>query len=645
MADDTRVTLSRPGLACVFALLCALGCALPASALAGDIIVRRDSGLTAAERAQVRAGAGVELDRMLTLPDTEVVSVPDAREDNALARLNADPDVRFAVRDTPFHVAAVPEDDPEFRNQWALDSGPLPDIDVKRAWTESEGDGVTVAVIDQAVDVTHPDLAGQVADGGADFTRPDGCTVAMATGLEDHGTLIAGQVAAGHNGIGIIGVAPAAKVLPLRAMNNCGSGQPSWISLAMNAAGDAGVPVAVIATASNPLASQADKDGWNRLFADALRRNQDTLFVVSSGNLGNDNDQLPVYPCNTVDPTTGLRPANLVCVGATLRTDAPVCWGNVGLESVDLFAPGVEILSTAAPGQYLYARGTSMSAAIVAGVAALGKHFDEAASAASLKERLLSTVTTIPGLDRRSVSGGRVNAANVVEVRGGIGQGGAGGQWTTCDADHDGFLNQQDSCPAAYGTLLGCPDADGDGVRDLDDNCPAHANPDRADADGDGTGDVCDPTPLGDDADGDGRARLIDRCPTVYGTDPDGCPRIVQIPTPIPTATPTPTPWESAEVRVTKFGVTLTPKTCPRGRPGCQKSAKFTLRLSRSATVSLRVEQKAKRNGRTVWKRIATKSIKATTSARSTTVRRLKKGSYRVTASVAGKATTRSFRV
>ena len=69
MADDTRVTHSRPGYACALALLCVLGLSLPAEALASDIVVRRDPGLTAAERADVRADAGVKLERMLPLAE------------------------------------------------------------------------------------------------------------------------------------------------------------------------------------------------------------------------------------------------------------------------------------------------------------------------------------------------------------------------------------------------------------------------------------------------------------------------------------------------------------------------------------------------------------------------------------------------
>ena len=89
-------------------LLWALGVLLPQGARAADIIVRRDQGLTASERAQLRADAGVEHERMLSLPNTEVVSVPEADEAAALAALNADPDVVVAAPNVVVRPASEP---------------------------------------------------------------------------------------------------------------------------------------------------------------------------------------------------------------------------------------------------------------------------------------------------------------------------------------------------------------------------------------------------------------------------------------------------------------------------------------------------------------------------------------------------------
>src|SRR3954468_24519637 len=99
MADITRVTPPRTRLALVLGFLSLLLAALPATARASRIVVQRDPGLSAAERADVRADAGVRFAESLDLPDAEVVTVPAAGADRALAALNADPDVRFAAAD------------------------------------------------------------------------------------------------------------------------------------------------------------------------------------------------------------------------------------------------------------------------------------------------------------------------------------------------------------------------------------------------------------------------------------------------------------------------------------------------------------------------------------------------------------------
>ena len=90
-------------------------------------------------------------------------------------------------------------------------------------------------------------------------------------------------------------------------------------------------------------------------------------------------------------------------------------------------------------------------------------------------------------------------------------------------------------------------------------------------------------------------------------------------------------------------GVKVTPKRCPGARRTCLKTAKVTVRLTRAATASLRFEQRVKRGSRMIWKRYTTKSLNATTSARSYSLKRLKKGSYRVVVTVAGKGKTKNF--
>src|SRR3954453_2267830 len=170
MADDTRVTKSRCALACAVVLFWALGCTLPAVSNAAELLVQRDAGLSAHERADLRADAGVTFERTSALPRTELVSVPDSDEQAALIKLNADPHVAYAAPNITFHTAglAVPPltNDPGAYLQWDFESPTTDaDIDLSSAWRLNDrrpGAGVDVAVVDQLVHQTHEDFAGQI---------------------------------------------------------------------------------------------------------------------------------------------------------------------------------------------------------------------------------------------------------------------------------------------------------------------------------------------------------------------------------------------------------------------------------------------------------------------------------------------------
>jgi subtilisin family serine protease len=118
----------------------------------------------------------------MLLPDTEVVTVAAGEADAALATLNADPDVRYAERDGVVSAASnpppppfrVPVSDPWLKDLYAIQntgqhlSTGYPakngaDMDLREAWNLAQGAGVTVAVVDTGVVMTHPDFAGQLA--------------------------------------------------------------------------------------------------------------------------------------------------------------------------------------------------------------------------------------------------------------------------------------------------------------------------------------------------------------------------------------------------------------------------------------------------------------------------------------------------
>jgi hypothetical protein len=550
-----------------------------------------------------------------------------------------------------------------FKWQWSLNNeGSFPlyptaiadsDIDATDAWEVMEGQGVTVAVVDQLVYAAHPDLAGNV-EPGPDFTHADGCSAGDPTGPDDHGTMVAGLIAANRDDAGITGVAPLAHVKPLRAIDNCGSGKEDWILAAFNYAGAQHIPIVTASFASNPLDGPNAKT--NQDFVDVFDRYPNTLFVVAAGNEGNDNDDPahPVYPCSTKRPGPNPDVANLVCVGMTDNADNPTCWGNVGHSSVDLLAPGLSILSSVRPGisPFAYRSGTSMAAPLVAGTAALLLSSEPQLGAPQLAERLVEGVDHKAALEPISFAGGRLNAARTVNVTHRLGTGGGDSTtWRSCDRDHDEMRDDtgQDLCPDTPGNYHGCPDKDTDGVVDPTDNCAEASNAGQADTDGDGVGDACDATPRGDDADGDGIPSVDDRCPHQAGIAPAGCPNPDgSKPNPNPGATPTPTPPPNASaLTIISLKAKLTPPSCPKSAPKCTQVAKITIKLSRQAKVALKVEQQVRSHGRNVWKRLSVRSLTANPKGSTLTVRgkRGKKSKYRVTATVANKAKAVNFTV
>src|SRR5581483_7520628 len=131
------------------------------------------------------------------------------------------------------------------------------------------------------------------------------------------------------------------------------------------------------------------------------------LFVAAAGNSGVDNDRMPHYPSSY-----GLD--NIVAVAASDNNDHLTSFSNWGAKSVDLAAPGKDILSTTPGDSYSLMSGTSMAAPFVSGVAALIISKEKNITVTQLKKRLLESVDPVPELKGKVVSGGRLCAAKAV---------------------------------------------------------------------------------------------------------------------------------------------------------------------------------------------------------------------------------------
>lgn len=390
-----------------------------AAAVQDEIIVRHRADASAAERAEVRADAAVQLEDRLAMPGVEVVDVGSGSRSDALEALRADPDVVWAEPNRPVHIAT---NDPGWADQWSLQNpggplsiggypDPLPrvadaDADVAEAWAgnAARGAGVTVGVVDSGVQATHPDLAGQLLAGqafGTNLTPDD---------ENGHGTHVTGTIAAvADNNVGIAGAAPAAKVKPLRALDANGSGTTAGVADAFHAAGEQGLRI---------VNASLGADGPSNAEAQAILTHPNTLYVVAAGNDGKNVDSgIGTYPCRYTY-------ANVLCVGASTAEDLRPVWdtpdgvkgSNYGKTSVDLFAPGDSILSTFKGSQYAWSSGTSMASPLVAAAAALVLSAHPDWTTAQLKAAILDSVDHPKAFAGVSVTGGRLNAARALGI-------------------------------------------------------------------------------------------------------------------------------------------------------------------------------------------------------------------------------------
>ncbi|MFI9553630.1 S8 family peptidase [Nonomuraea endophytica] len=252
---------------------------------------------------------------------------------------------------------ASPEPDPLEPQQWGL-----PAIKLPQAWTQEQGDGVVIAIVDTGVDTDHPDLKDKIVD-GYDFVDGD----QDPKDSNGHGTHVAGIAAAvTRNGIGISGAAPGAMIMPVRVLGTVGSGDRATIVKGIVWAADNGAKVINLSLGETGLLSRLLKGGTlNPAILHAYSRG--AVVVAAAGNEGTVKQP---YKAAT----------QVLVVGASDQQGKPADFSNFGAEDA-VTAPGVRIMSTLPTyptpetlrntSGYGLLDGTSMAAPYVAGLAAL----------------------------------------------------------------------------------------------------------------------------------------------------------------------------------------------------------------------------------------------------------------------------------
>lgn len=349
------------------------------------------------------------------------------------------PDMRrYATVDNT--SAPVKINDPKMNRMWSLtgEKG----ISALEAWGTTRGQGVTVAVLDSGI-TAHPDLDANVLPGydfiaesafsndgngrdsdptdAGNWTVDDQCfTGSKATPSDWHGTHVAGTIAAiANNNEGIAGVAPEAKIVPVRVLGACGGFDSDITDGIIWAAGGSVRGVPANQHPAQVINMSIGSEGtcttpYRQAIAQANKRG--SIVVVAAGN--NNFDASKSSPGNCED---------VITVGATDKNGKRSYFSNYG-SRVDVSAPGGDrrywgggILSTlnagkTAPGKADYAeyQGTSMAAPHVAGIVALMKAVDPKLTYAQAKKVLQSTSQSVE-CDQSACGFGIVNAARAVQ--------------------------------------------------------------------------------------------------------------------------------------------------------------------------------------------------------------------------------------
>ncbi|MDH6070985.1 S8 family peptidase, partial [Umezakia ovalisporum] len=368
------------------------------------LIVKFNPEVTSTQANEIKNSLGVVKTQNIRLTGAEIWQLSGTTSvETALATYGRSRVFEYIEPDYIVTTAATIPNDPSFNLLWGLhntgQTGGTPDVDIDapEAWDIQTGNpDLVIGVIDTGVDYTHPDLVGNIwtnigeiaGDGidndgngyiddirGWDFAYNDNNPM----DVDGHGTHVSGTIAGkGNNAVGVTGVAWNAKIMPLKFLDDTGSG---WIS-------DAILAVEYATAQGVKLTNNSwGGGGYSQGLYDAIAAAGDagSLFIAAAGNESNNNDSSPSYPASyNLD--------NIISVAAITHWDGLSSFSNYGLTTVDLGAPGSDIYSTVPGNSYDSYSGTSMASPHVAGAAALLWSENPTWTAQQVKDVLLQTV-------------------------------------------------------------------------------------------------------------------------------------------------------------------------------------------------------------------------------------------------------------
>jgi cell wall-associated protease len=278
--------------------------------------------------------------------------------------------------------------------------------------------------------VVNPDLTGRKEIVGDDPDVNDGKSYGnniLKYPDASHGTGVAGLIGAKrNNGYGIDGVADNVRIMVVKVISN-GDEYDKDVANAIHYAVDNGARVINMSFGKK---ISPHKDWVDEAFKYAAAK--DVLLIQAAGNDNEDMDIKPDYPNDTFADSSVTDADNVIDVGSSgPRPDTTLAadFTNYGKKNVDVFAPGVKVTSIDEDAEFLTADGTSFSAPIVTGIAALVLEYYPNLSAAQLKEVIMRSATPLngtmvnkPGTHQKvdfatlCKTGGIVNAYNALEI-------------------------------------------------------------------------------------------------------------------------------------------------------------------------------------------------------------------------------------
>lgn len=292
------------------------------------------------------------------------------------------------------------------------------DVNALEAWKITKGSrDIVIAVIDTGIDWNHPDLAANMwvntaeipgngidDDGNGYIDDVYGWNAALKNGSpmdgNGHGTHCAGTIGAVHANGGVAGVMADVKMMAVKFLTDSGSGSLADAIVAIDYATKMNVDI---------MSNSWGGGGFSQALFDSIKAASDKgiIFTAAAGNSTSNNDVRDNFPSN-------YRTQNMVAVAAHAHTDQLASFSSYGKRTVHVAAPGRNVLSTTPNGQYAVFSGTSMATPHVSGVLGLLLAQEGRLPHAEMIERLHATSVPSAAYRRTTISGGRVDAYNLL---------------------------------------------------------------------------------------------------------------------------------------------------------------------------------------------------------------------------------------